>query len=212
MAADMDITQTRAKNSSIINQKACCFLTDAAYRHALRHTQEHLYLCVCWAVERHKQHTNCPHCVTHRSRESSQSIAVGLKIWLVWMWKSCFIKILLMLRWIKKEKLSNSVQFTELESMKEATIHKLLRCRWCIALVEPLGVRAASLRKCFSTPLFSQTNLSALHLPSAVGDKARLWCMQQSSLWNRWTVWYWWLTCLNLALASFSFILPWATR
>lgn len=77
-------------------------------------------------------------------------------------------------------------------------------------LEAPLGVRAASMRQllsgrraiCALSFLCSQRrSLILVHAVKAVPER-----------WQVQTLRCRWLTCLNLALASFSFILPWATR
>lgn len=106
-----------------------------------------------------------------------------------------------------KKKNKNKIEFCSLsgQAWKE-TSKSTNYCRCLIAPAAPLDVRAASKRKLFP-------------VSSAVGDKAWSWCMQSSlkkqskgMTTEAWALRYWWLTCLNLALASFSFILPWATR
>lgn len=77
-------------------------------------------------------------------------------------------------------------------------------------LEAPLGVRAASMRPFLSgrraicALLFLCSRRRSLILVHAVRAVPERWQVQ--TLRRRW------LTCLNLALASFSFILPWATR
>lgn len=80
------------------------------------------------------------------------------------------------------------------------------RSRTLTASAAPLGVRGSS--------LCSQLRPSYRHaiFPLQAVTKADLGaCRKQSA--DRWKMpACWWLTCLNLALASFSFILPWATK
>lgn len=74
------------------------------------------------------------------------------------------------------------------------------------ASAAPLGVRGSSfcssLRPSYQHAIFPLQAVTKADLGA---------CRKQSD--DRWKMPVcWWLTCLNLALASFSFILPWATR
>lgn len=77
-------------------------------------------------------------------------------------------------------------------------------------LEAPLGVRAASMRQflfgrraiCALSFLCSRRrSLILVHAVKALPERRQVQTLRRR-----------WLTCLNLALASFSFILPWATR
>lgn len=80
------------------------------------------------------------------------------------------------------------------------------RSRALTASAAPLGVRGSSLcsslRPSYRHAIFPLQTVTKADLGACRKQSADRWKMPAC----------WWLTCLNLALASFSFILPWATK